>query len=42
MFITKVDFDKDGDLDIVSSGVNSYVLLNNNGVFELYDNSSSI
>ena len=38
MFITKVDFDKDGDLDIVSSGVNSYVLLNNNGVFELYDN----
>ena len=38
MFITEVDFDKDGDLDIVSSGVNSYVLLNNNGVFELYDN----
>ena len=38
MIITKVDFDKDGDLDIVSSGVNSYVLLNNNGVFELYDN----
>ena len=36
--LTKVDFDKDGDLDLVSSGVNSYVLLNNNGVFELYDN----
>ena len=41
VFLTKVDFDKDGDLDIVSTGVNSYVLLNNNGVFELYDDFPS-
>lgn len=32
-----LDFDHDGDLDIVSTNGRSYVLLNNDGVFDLYD-----
>ncbi len=32
-----IDFDKDGDLDIVDSSMDTYVLLNKNGSFELYD-----
>lgn len=32
-----IDFDHDGDLDIVSTNGRSYVLLNNNGTFKLYD-----
>jgi hypothetical protein len=32
-----VDFDRDGDLDIVSTNGRSYVLLNNGNFFELYD-----
>ncbi|MBM38506.1 MAG: hypothetical protein CMO97_05475 [Woeseia sp.] len=33
-----LDFDNDGDLDIVDSVNGTYVLLNNGGSFELYDN----
>ena len=32
-----IDFDHDGDLDIVSTNGRSYVLLNENGSFKLYD-----
>ncbi len=32
-----LDFDNDGDLDIVDTSVDSYVLLNDNGTFTLYD-----
>ena len=32
-----VDFDHDGDLDIVDSSMDTYVLLNDNGSFRLYD-----
>ena len=33
-----LDFDNDGDLDIVDSVNSTYVLINNGGSFELYDN----
>jgi len=33
-----VDFDGDGDMDIVDTVYRSYVLLNNNGVFQMYEN----
>ena len=33
-----LDFDADGDLDIVDSVNGTYVLINNGGSFELYDN----
>lgn len=33
-----LDFDNDGDLDIVDSVNGTYVLINNGGSFELYDN----
>ena len=32
-----VDFDHDGDLDIVDTSMDTYVLLNDNGTFKLYD-----
>ena len=32
-----VDFDRDGDLDIVSTNGRSYVLINNGNFFDLYD-----
>jgi len=32
-----IDFDHDGDLDIVDSSMDTYVLLNDNGSFRLYD-----
>jgi len=36
--LSVLDFDRDGDLDIVDSVNNTYVLLNNgNGVFEMYN-----
>ena len=36
-FLNIIDFDADGDMDIVDSSRGTYVLLNNNGEFELYD-----
>ena len=36
-FLSILDFDADGDLDIVDSSRGTYVLLNNNGEFDLYD-----
>lgn len=36
--LTVVDFDHDGDLDIVDTTANTYVLLNDNGVFTWYQN----
>jgi hypothetical protein len=36
-YLSIMDFDADGDLDIVDSSRGTYVLLNNNGEFELFD-----
>ena len=33
-----VDYDHDGDIDVVDSSTRTYVLINNGDVFELYDN----
>lgn len=40
--LTLLDFDKDGDIDIVDSNYMTYVLLNNDGYFVMYDEFLSI
>lgn len=36
-FLNVLDFDSDGDMDVVDSSRGTYVLLNNNGTFDLFD-----